>query len=267
VTPPETVREGVVLDWPVRQLERLLGEAERPIGRIAARLTARGRGCRLLELEIGLETGETVRRAIRLPRPTAEASTLLDLAGLELERRPPDAPVTALVLVAHPARVPRAQLTLFGPEALSPQKTAAVVARLAAAFGPERAGSPDIPDSHVPTRPRPVPFDPPPAREISGGSGSPPAVLALRRVDPPCPLEVTVGGREGRPLSLRTPPGAVPRFQGAVKVASGPWALDSGWWDTPAVRAGWDVELSHGVLLRIHHDRSSGGWFLDGVYD
>ncbi|MBK7978326.1 MAG: DNA polymerase Y family protein [Deltaproteobacteria bacterium] len=62
--------------------------------------------------------------------------------------------------------------------------------------------------------------------------------------------------------------GPVIHVQGSVRVASGPWALEEGWWaETPAARDYWDVELMDGGLYRIYRDRVSGGWFADGLYD
>ncbi len=266
VPPPETLREGVQLDWAVHDLHRLLTAMEAPLERLVRRLSGRGTGCRLLELELALETGERARRSIRLPRPAAEAGVLLDLAGLELERRPPHAPVTVVALVAHPAQVPQTQLSLFGPEELSPGRISTALARLAAVTGPSRVGSPAPPDTHLPEPPVPVPYDPPPAPAAVREPGPPPGFLALRRLDPPRPVEVTTASRDGRPVFLRTPPGTTPRIQGPIRTASGPWPLDTGWWDTPTVRTGWDVELPGGLLLRIHRT-SHGDWSIDGIYD
>jgi hypothetical protein len=72
-----------------------------------------------------------------------------------------------------------------------------------------------------------------------------------------------------RLLSLRTTsPGAQPPISGTVRVASGPWSLEDGWWsETPADRDYWDVELSDGALYRIYRERATGAWFADGIYD
>src|SRR5712691_6889132 len=72
-----------------------------------------------------------------------------------------------------------------------------------------------------------------------------------------------------RLLSLRTTsPGAQPPISGTVRVASGPWSLEDGWWSSePADRDYWDVELSDGALYRIYLDRATGAWFADGIYD
>ncbi len=263
---PDTVREGFTLDWPVDRLGHLLAGMQDAVERVASRLLERGRGCRLLELELELETGEHLRRAIRLPRPTAEGAPLLDLAGLELERRPPHAPVTAVAVIAHPAGLPHLQGSLFGPEELAPQRTASALSRIAATLGPGGVGSPAVPNTPVPSAPELVPFDPPSTAAFASGPAPPPGFLAFRRLDPPRPIEVATDDRNGRPLSVRTPSGSFPTFRGTVRGATGPWEFDTGWWETGTVLTAWDVELPHGVLLRIFHD-ASGAWHLAGIYD
>ena len=94
----------------------------------------------------------------------------------------------------------------------------------------------------------------------------------MRVLRPPVALEVLVDGRqptaESRPTSLKSPPDAALSISGAVRVASGPWSLEDGWWtDAPAERDYWDVELSDGGLYRIYRERGNGAWFSDGVYD
>jgi protein ImuB len=60
----------------------------------------------------------------------------------------------------------------------------------------------------------------------------------------------------------------LPRIQGKVRVASGPWELEERWWaEDRTERDYWDVELEDGALYRIYRDRRSEHWFADGVYD
>jgi protein ImuB len=71
-----------------------------------------------------------------------------------------------------------------------------------------------------------------------------------------------------RLISVTSEPEATPRIQGLVRVASGPWTLEEGWWnEAPVERDYWDVELSGGRLYRIYCDRAGGDWFADGMYD
>ena len=58
------------------------------------------------------------------------------------------------------------------------------------------------------------------------------------------------------------------QVEGAVRVASGPWEVEEGWWTESAVRREyWDVELDSGGLYRIYREMDNGRWFLDGLYD
>ena len=75
-------------------------------------------------------------------------------------------------------------------------------------------------------------------------------------------------GHRHRPLSVQSPPDATPAIAGRVRVASGPWSLEEGWWtEAPVDRDYWDVELSEGGLYRIYRERRGGAWFADGIYD
>ena len=57
---------------------------------------------------------------------------------------------------------------------------------------------------------------------------------------------------------------------GQVVQAAGPWRSSGAWWDldkTPWDRDEWDVELGEGGICRLFHDRATGVWFLDGIFD
>ena len=87
---------------------------------------------------------------------------------------------------------------------------------------------------------------------------------------PPLELIVQTGTESSAPAQLRCREegNRKPRIEGRVRIASGPWELEEGWWKAAAVdREYWDVELASGGLYRIYQDRRSGGWFADGVYD
>ena len=121
---------------------------------------------------------------------------------------------------------------------------------------------------------------PPPRERAAPKSGR--GLLAVRVLRPPVPVEVMVESRNGhpavqhpsdaKPLSVKSllseHTARRPKIQGAVRVASGPWGLEEGWWqEDPTRRDYWDVELSGGGLYRLYRERQSGDWFVDGVYD
>jgi protein ImuB len=314
--PPPCLSEGMDLEWPLVSLEPFLFLGNAALERLVGRLESQGLACVKLEVTLKLDPDVCDARAIALPAPTREVKTLLTLMRLELEARPPGAPVCGFTFTAHPNRPRRAQLSLFGPAALSPDRLATTIARLAALLGADRVSSPRLVNGHRPERFTEVSYAPPPpptlARPPRGGRG----LLCVRVLRPPVELEVLVeppplpagegrgegtchperpvfrslgeGGSEGsapatsltthnsqlttpshRLLSLRTTsPGAQPPISGTVRVASGPWSLEDGWWSSePADRDYWDVELDHGALYRIYRDRATGAWFADGNYD
>ncbi len=288
--PPPTLGEGLELEWPVVTVDPLLAALRQALERLARRLEPQGLACTLLELELTLEPEGDDHRGIRLPAPTRDVDTLLGLLRLEVEARPPRAPVAGFQVAVHPDRPRQGQLTLFGPPEISPDRLAATLGRLAARLGPDRVGSPRPVDGHLPERAASVAFAPPPPPRLRRGPRQGRGLLATRVLRPPVRLEVIVeeapgaAGPPGGGVSEVPPPAfgaaaprlasvasvrdAAPRIQGLVRVAAGPWRLEDGWWsEEPVRRDYWDVELSGGGLYRIFRDRSSGEWYADGMYD
>jgi protein ImuB len=287
--PPLVLTEGMDLEWPLATLEPFLFLGHAALERLVARLEAQALACTRLEIVLKLDPDGCDARAIRLPAPTRDAKTLLTLVRLELEARPPGAPVAGFAFTAEPDQPRRAQLALFGPAALSPDRLATTIARLAALLGADRVGSPQAVDGHRPERFALASYAPPPPPDLAHPPKAGRGLLAVRVLRPPLPLEVE--SRESRVesedspiqnpkskiqnvsdlrlLSLKTSsPDATPPISGSIKIAAGPWSLEEGWWSQePAARDYWDVELSDGALYRIYRDRKDGAWFADGVYD
>ena len=121
-TPPPVFEEGMELEWPLVNLEPFLFVAHAALERLTARMQSQALGCKRLELSMELEDHGRHERSIELPAPTRDVKTLLTLLRLDLEATAPGAPVLAFQLTAHPDRPREAQLSLFGPEALSPDR-------------------------------------------------------------------------------------------------------------------------------------------------
>jgi protein ImuB len=273
--PPPSFTEGMDLEWPLATLEPFLFLANAALERLLARLESRALSCTRLEVTLKLDPDGHDARAIALPAPTRDAKTLLTLVRLELEARPPGAPVAGFVFSAHPDAPRRAQLSLFGPAALSPDRLATTIARLAALLGADRVGSPRAVDGHRPERYASTGYASPPPPKLRSPAKNGRGLLSVRVLRPPVALEVIVspdaagaGLVPARPTSIQSPPDAAPLISGSVRVASGPWSLENGWWtEAPADRDYWDIELSDGGLYRIYRDRTGNEWFADGVYD
>jgi protein ImuB len=270
--PPPGFTEGMELEWPLVALEPFLALAEGALTRLARRLEAEAVGCARMDVSLTLEPEGCDTRSFDLPAPTRDVKTLLTLVRLGLEGRPPGAAVTGFSLTAQPDAPRKGQLTLFGPAEISPDRLATALAKLFALLGPGRVGAPSALDGYRPERFALVPFAPPPPPATRKTPRTGRGLLSVRVLRPPVPLEVLL--EDERPTSLRAlapaDGGGRPALDvaGAVRVASGPWRLEEGWWqEAPAFRTYWDVELSGGGLYRVFHDESGGEWFADGVYD
>ena len=268
-TPPATFDEGMELEWPLTSLEPFLFIARAALERMCDRMERHGLACLRLETSLRLEPDGTHDRSVELPTPTRDVKTLLTLIKLDIEAHPPGAAVAGFVLRGHPDRPREAQLTLFGPTALSPDRLATTLARLFSLLGPDRVGSPRRSDDHRPERFRLEPFAPPPPPEVREAAPEGYGLLAVRTLRPPIPVEVLVDSRPRRINTPATEEGARrPRIDGAVRVASGPWFLEENWWsEEPVDREYWDVELGDGAIYRIYFDRVEESWFVDGIYD
>jgi protein ImuB len=277
--PPPVFQEGMSLEWPLVSLEPFLFVGRAALERLCQRLEACGLACIRLEITFRLEPDGHLTRSIDLPAPTHDAKTLLTLVRLDLEAHPPGAPVVGFSFVAYPDRSREAQLSLYGPAALSPDKLATTLARLFALLGPGRVGSPSAVDGHRPERFSLIEYTPPPPPEVRRAPRPGRGLLAIRVLRPPVALEVLTGEIAPDMPAEEAPPSEVrpltteeaekrTKIEGRVKVASGPWGLEDGWWsEAPADRDYWDVELAAGGIYRLYRDRSSGEWFADGVYD
>lgn len=347
--PPPVFEEGMELEWPVVQLEPFLFVANAALDRLAQRLEARGFSCRRIEVTLRLEPEGFYHRGIDLPAPTRDVKTMLTLFRLDLEANPPGAPVSGFTFVAHPDKPRRAQLSLFGPPAMSPDKLAATIAKIASIVGPDRVGSPRTVDGHLPERFQMTDYHPPAPPEMRRAPVRGRGLLAMRVIRPPVELEVVTSSagphRDAGETSkdsrvhhlpanssdrsigdafVALPPGVELRpgdlgydkremrdgdticehseetdyhvepsiciksirslttgiiegskkqknpppleISGPVRIASGPWRLEEGWWtETPSSREYWDVEVGGSGIYRVFRERDR--WFVDGVYD
>lgn len=293
---PPVLREGVSLEWPLVALEPFLFLARAALDRLVSRLASCGLACLRLSVSLRLEPDGWKERTIELPAPTRDVKVLLTLLRLALEEEPPGAPVAAFAFAAHPDRPRVAQRSLFGPQEIPPDRLATTLARLFALLGPGRSGAPLATDGHRPERFALAPFDPPPPPLLRPPVPNGRGLLAVRVLRPPVPLEVLVEhGSDGveRPARVAAPGPAPagenagagrrlvpiaehrlrgakrrPKIAGRVRVASGPWAVEEGWWVEEAIeREYWDVELEEGGIYRLYREPVRGDWFADGVYD
>ncbi len=287
--PPE-FREGMELEWPLVALEPFLFIANAALDRLSQRMEIQGFACKRLEMTLTLDPDGFDARGIDLPAPTRDVKTMLTLMRLDLEKTPPGAPVIGFSFVAHPDRPRRAQLSLFGPAAVSPEKLATTIARLVSILGDGRVGMAMTVDGQLPERYAIGDFSPPPPPDIRRTPPRARGLLAVRTFRPPIPIEVTTREtgddksmqiasirslaesvsespstiRDARP---RVEVGGKVEIAGTVRICSGPWSVEEGWWsDRPDIREYWDVELERGGVYRVFQG-TEAEWFVDARYE
>jgi protein ImuB len=258
-TPPLVFEDMIEPGWEVETLESLGELLTTLIQRVCDKLTRRGLSadrfhwtCRLADRT--LHEGSCVP-AVPLNEPAAVAALL----KASLQSRPPRGPVEAVTLRAYPVRVAPAQESLTERCRPSPRMLAATLAGVTGLLGGEHIGVAVVLDSHRPDAVKLAPLSLSASRREPTVADSPRAVLALRRLRPPCPAGVTLTA--GRPVHLRSD-----RLTARIVASVGPWRSSGEWWTArPWMQDEWDVELGDGTLCRLAHDGSA--WWLDGIYD
>jgi protein ImuB len=270
--PPDALEEAIELDYPIYEIEPLAFVLRGLVDRALERLAGRSLACAGLTLRLSLDPRGLDVREVPIAAPTREAKTLLELVRLDLARRPPEAAVVGVHLIALPARVRATQLDILRPTGPAPNRLAATLARLAALVGPENVGTPAAVDSW---REEAIAIKPFPLTGAPGAAELAEELrLSLRHRRPPEEIEVLMD-RDG-PAALR---GA--ETTARVLVAAGPYRLSGEWWrESPPdaseqnpgetgswAREYWDVHASDGAVYRLHRDGRSGRFYLDGYYD
>jgi protein ImuB len=265
-TPPPFFDEAQGVEWEIVSWEALAPVLAVVLDRLSARLGAAGLCADALEVRLALASGGHDMRTVSLAYPLRQPTPMLTLVALELEARPPSAPVTGVSVSARAVRAEPGQAALWHPPSPAFRDLAATLARLAVLVGRDNVGSPDAFDCHRPDPAVMVPFAPPMAEreppELPDAAGEA-SSIAFRRLRPPRPVEVRIEG--DRPGWLRM--AGEERWR-PIAVSVGPWRTEGEWWDERAwARDEWDVVVDGGTLYRLAYDRVARTWALDGAYD
>jgi protein ImuB len=275
----EKPNDGLGLDpgFGVEDLTQLVFLLFRLLDPLCAKLKSSSRAATAFEVTLALENGTTDVRLIRSPSPSADDAAWRTLVRLNLEGRPPVAPVLSLSLRAESTSARAIQFSFTGAGRSSPEKVASALARLQRFFPEDRIGSPRLADTHTPDRFELRPFDPvqgskskKKAKDQAPVRARPPA-SALRAIRPPAHADVRVD-MAGTPVSLLVQDHD--RFlsiRGRVQESAGPYLLSTQWWNEEAFsREEWDVEIaSEGATAayQIFRDPRNDTWYLAAEID
>jgi protein ImuB len=262
---------SIDLETPVDLLEPLLFLLGRLVHQVCAALQSHALSATELCLELKLSEGPVMPVPVRLALPMRDPRLFLKLLEVELLKRPPEAPVTALSLSAVPARPRALQKGLFTPAAPEPARLEFLIARLEKLLGSGSVGAVELIDTHRPDAFRMKRFTAHSGRRPPAGAGErrPPLNPFGYRVFRP-PLSATVETENGNPLRLLASRSGQKRvtLRGRVSTRAGPYRTSGNWWDEDRwARDEWDVGLSDGGLYCIYRELEGGAWFVAGSYD
>lgn len=282
---PRRFTTHVLSEYPIDRTDALRFLLKQPLERLVGELDGQGLAARAIAWHLTIEGSEPVQRTTHAASPSASLPLWSDLLavgfeGLALQGGVTEARLEAVGVGPRPA----AQEQLTGPRTAPPGARSVTLAHLAAELGPDSFGYASPVAAPFPEdRQQAVgasPDDPTTARgaarkrqqesllrqaelwvpdRCTEGALPP----ALRRVDPPEPIDVQT--RQGRPERFRHRDGwfRVDRWHG-------PWDVSAGWWTDRGerVRRCFQVEGPAGVA-RIHWERTaiSEGWFLAAWVD
>ncbi|MBI5509274.1 MAG: DNA polymerase Y family protein [Deltaproteobacteria bacterium] len=260
---PVVIGADLSLDYALDNLEPLLAVLDELLGRLLVQLAARGYLCGDLRLSFVADGGERFERLVRVSAPSRERPALLALCRLHLSEAPLPAPVIQVAVVATPASLQPVQLALFSAPRPAPDKLALTVARLQALCGPERIGAPRLLDTYGDDRFTLTPVATSTRAPTPRGEVTPP-VTSLRRLRPPCEVEVLVQGALPAAIASRS-------FRGSITACRGPFRRGEEWWQPPEVAGPacdlYDVELQGGLRLRLAGAPDKARWWVLGSYD
>ena len=283
----EIIILALELEGPLDTLEPLSFVLARVLEPLSVALERAGRGAAAIRLSLRLTTRETHARVLQLPAPMRDPRVLRTLLLLDLESHPPSAAVDIVSIELDPAPARVTQFSLLTRAVPSPETLSTLTARLSALVGESRIGSAVLRDTHQPgafTMRQFMPETPMPELSLKDAADR----STLRRQRHPPAIRVSV--ERGRPAHLAAARRGMPC--GPVTRAAGPWRSSGGWWASSGAggqglshgaaaaadavprrgehgwnRDEWDVALGSGAVCRIFQDRTTGRWFLEGMYD
>jgi len=269
--------QSLELEHPVTELEPLSFILSRLLNQLCASLNAQALATNELHLRLKLETGAEPERTITLPIPMRNSKTFLRLLLLDLESRPPSAPIIAVAIAAEPAKPRVVQNGLFIPLAPEPEKLELTLARLAKLVGADNVGSPELLDTNRQDAFRIKRFALTSIRKKANSNPhsairNPERVMGFRIFRPPLVAKVVT--TDGLPARISTGgPTSACIVRGRIVRVSGPWRASGDWWREDVwARDEWDIAVadSNGqgdVLCRIYRDLKNEEWFVAGIYD
>ena len=258
------LKESISFDTPIDLFESLLFSLAPMLDKLITRATEEMQAIAMLTLAMTLTNRRVHLRTIQPAIPSTSSKLLLKLLHLDMDAHPTDAAVTDLSLTATLDHSRKTQLGIFSPQHPDASQLHVTLARISKIVGATHAGSPLLEDSH---RQRSFLLNSFAVQELDAvDSTSGYRCVAMRRVRDTNCIAVTLVNETPTAFTLD---GLTYRVENAY----GPWMNSGKWWNAqPWNLNQWDIlATAANQEQRLHcclsHDRLSGAWTLDGLYD
>ena len=166
-----------------------------------------------IRLRLKLERAPSIALTLRLPVPMLDPKVLLKLLQLELNERPPQAPVEKIYLELMPVKLRTTQHGLFLPASPEPEKLEITLARIRELVGAANVGAPELLDTH-----RPDTF-----RMGTVTINKRATSLLLARSSHSADSVRLIPRRSGAQTTVNPPGSSHPMGDGSIVACAGPW--------------------------------------------
>jgi len=254
---PERYRRRFEFDAGIESTETLLFPLRRLLVEFQEYLVARDTGVQEFRFELDHEDAPPSVLVIGMGSASRDATHFQVLLRERFERTEFPGPVRALTLAADRFVSPRVrQLDFLNPRGSEDDEWSALLDRLRARLGSETVRSLGLAADYRPEKSwcaLPV-GAPSPAR-----AGVPDSRLKSIR-----PGAIATTDAPRRPLWLLPEPRPL---DGMPRCVAGPERIEGGWWDgLDATRDYYVAEGGAGARLWVYRERTSGSWFLQGLW-
>ncbi|HEY2377672.1 MAG TPA: hypothetical protein VGH98_16990 [Gemmatimonadaceae bacterium] len=261
------------LPMPATTMEPILFLVRAALERLTTHLVARGQAVAALSITLSLDDRRgalpanalarthTVTREIRLARPVARATPLLERCRALLDTWPLSAPAIGVgVAIVAAAPLSGEQGDLLNAAWRDAAAVDAALARLRAELGPNVVVKPVARDAHVPERAGAWIEES--ANDKSATDGTTTAVRsdpAIRLLESPESVFVVCDDGVPRAVTWRG-------RRLTIERAIGPERLSGDWWDDGYRRDYWRCESAFGDFV-LYLDRMDDQWWVQGWFD
>lgn len=240
---PERYRRRFEFDGEIESTETLLFPLRRLLAELQEYLVARDTGVQEFRLELEHDALPPSVLGIGMGSASRDATHFQVLLRERFERTELAGPVRAMTLAADRFLSPRArQLDFLNPRGSEDEEWGALLDRLRARLGSGTVRSLGLAADYRPEKSWCA--LPPEASVVGAPSGA--------------------TGAPRRPIWLLPEPRPL---DGMPRCVAGPERIEGGWWDgLDATRDYYVAEGGAGARLWVYRERSSGGWFLQGLW-